>query len=131
MGKDRFGIRWNFYAVVAFILAILGQTLLSGLLLAFAVMVQHHEWLIRQTMQAFFLVLISDIISLIIGACSWSYDIPFLGTVLSITFGVIHGIISIVILIFAIIGLCNVVREKDAKVPICKYFADKAFGLDR
>ena len=40
MKKDRFGICLTFYAVLAFVLAILGQTLLGGLLLAFAILVE-------------------------------------------------------------------------------------------
>ena len=83
MKKDRFGISITFYAVLGFVFAILGQTLLGGLLLGFSIVAVQDEWLTRQTLQAFFLSLISGFVSVIIGAVSWSYRIPFLGTVLA------------------------------------------------
>ena len=112
MKKDRFGICLTFYAVLAFVLTILGQTLLGGLLLAFVILAEQDEWLIRQTMQAFFLSLISGLFG-----------------VVSVFFSAVAAILSLVILIFAVIGLVNVAKGKDAGVPLCKGFADKAFGL--
>ena len=136
MKKDRFGICLTFYAVLAFVLTILGQTLLGGLLLAFVILAEQDEWLIRQTMQAFFLSLISGIVSAFMGAFSWLCTIPILGILVSGLFGVVSvffsavtAILSLVILIFAVIGLVNVAKGKDAGVPLCKGFADKAFGL--
>ena len=129
MKKDRFGICLTFYAVLAFVLAILGQTLLGGLLLAFAILVEQDEWLIRQTMQAFFLSLVSGVVTAFINAVSWLYAVPILGAVVSGFFGIVTGIISLVILVFAIVGLVNVAKGKDAGVPLCKGLADKAFGL--
>ena len=129
MKKDRFGICLTFYAVLSFVLAILGQTLLGGLLLAFAILVEQDEWLIRQTMQAFFLSLISGVVSAFISAVSWIYAIPVLGALVSGLFGIVTSIVSLIILIFAIIGLVNAAKGKDAGVPLCKGFADKAFGL--
>lgn len=86
------------------------------------------EWLTRQTLQAFFLSLISGFVSVIIGAVSWSYRIPFLGTVLSGIFGIITALVTLVILILALIGLLNVIRGEDANVPFCRGLADKVFG---
>ena len=59
MRKDRFNICISFYAVLAFVLAILGQTLLCGMLLGFVIVIQKDEWLTKQVMQAFFLGLSS------------------------------------------------------------------------
>lgn len=63
MRKDRFNICISFYAVLAFVLAILGQTLLCGMLLGFVIVIQKDEWLTKQVMQAFFLALVESIIS--------------------------------------------------------------------
>ena len=41
MRKDRFNICISFYAVLAFVLAILGQTLLCGMLLGFVIAVSY------------------------------------------------------------------------------------------
>ena len=51
MRKDRFNICISFYAVLAFVLAILGQTLLCGMLLGFVIVIQKDEWLTKQVMQ--------------------------------------------------------------------------------
>ena len=129
MKKDRFGICITFYAALAFVLAILGQTLLGGLLLGFVIVVEKDEWLTRQTMQAFFLSLVSGIVQVVVGFLYWSYRIPFIGGILSTIFGVITSIISLVLIVFAIIGLVNAVKGKDAGVPGLKTLSEKAFGL--
>ena len=130
MRKDRYGICFTFYATLAFVLVILGQTLLSGLLLGFAILAEQDEWLIRQTMQAFFLCLVRGVVSGIAGAFSgfW-YTIPFIGSFLSGLIGVVTGLLSLVIFIFALIGLVHVAGGKDAGIPVLAHFADKAFGL--
>jgi hypothetical protein len=129
MKKDRFGICIPFYAVLAFVLAMLGQTLLGGLLLGFVIVVEKDEWLTRQTMQAFFLSLVSGVVQVIVGVISWSYRIPLVGSVISTIFGFVTSIISLILLIFAIIGLVNVIKGKDAGIPGLKALAEKAFGL--
>lgn len=82
MKKGTFGIKLSFYAVLAFVLAFLGQTLLLGLLLGFVIVAEKDEWLTRQTMQAFFLTIAVSVIqgalSLISKLFSW---IPTLGSI--------------------------------------------------
>ena len=130
MRKDRNGLCFTFYAVLAFVLAILGQTLLSALLLGFAIVAEQDEWLIRQTMQAFFLCLVRGVITGITGAVSgmW-YAIPFVGSFVSGLLAVVSGLISLVVFVFALIGLVHVAGGKDAGLPVLTHFADKAFGL--
>ena len=43
--------------------------------------------------------------------------------------GVVTGLLSLVIFIFALIGLVHVAGGKDAGIPVLAHFADKAFGL--
>ena len=58
MRKDKFGICFNFYAVLGFVLALLGHTTLALLLLGFVIVVHQDQWLTIQVMQAFFLSLV-------------------------------------------------------------------------
>ena len=51
--KSAFGICYWFYTVTAFLLAVLGQTLLCGVLLCFVIAPEQNEWLNRQCIQAF------------------------------------------------------------------------------
>ena len=116
MRKDRFNICISFYAVLAFVLAILGQTLLCGMLLGFVIVIQKDEWLTKQVMQAFFLALVESIISCVTNIFSGLYAIPILGIAFSGIVGLISGILSFLLLI---IGL----------IAIASKLANKAFGL--
>ncbi len=129
MRKDRFGICLSFYAVIAFVFTILGQTTLGAMLLGFVILVQQDEWLTRQVMQAFLLTLCYSLLSAVLSLFQFLYSIPILGAVVSSVIGFVSGIIWLVLLIFALIALFNVAKGKDAGVPLCKSFADKAFGL--
>lgn len=129
MRKDNFGICFNFYAVIGFVLAILGQTTLAFLLLGFVILVHKDQWLTMQAMQAFFLSIISGIVSTIIGIISPIYQIPIIGLLISGLFGIVVSVISLIVLIFAIIGISKTAKGEDANIPIMKTFAEKAFGL--
>lgn len=131
MRKDNFGICLSFYAVLAFVLAMLGYTTLVALLLGFVIVVHKDQWLSMQVMQAFFLSIISGLVSIIIDIISPVYSIPIIGAIISGLFGVVTSVISLVILVFAIIGISKVAKEQDANLPIVKTFAEKAFGLVR
>ena len=118
MRKDRFNICISFYAVLAFVLAILGQSLLCGMLLGFVIVIQKDEWLTKQVMQAFFLALVESIISCVTNIFSGLYAIPILGIAFSGIVGLISGILSFLLLIIGLIAIGKV-----SKV------ANKAFGL--
>lgn len=138
MKKDQYGISIIFYAVLAFALVILGQTLLGGLLLGFVIVVHKDNWLTRQVMQAFFLSLVSGFMSVIFGLfydlAGLTYKIPFVGSYIqqytaSLTNGVISflsGIVDLAVLVFAIIGLLKVMKAAEAKLPVLHGLANKA-----
>lgn len=126
IGKGKLGVTYKFYAVLALVLAIFGQTFLTGVLLGFVLLVEKDEWTSRQCMQALFLTLFVDavnwIISLGTGVINLVYDyIPWLNW----TAGLIVIIITIV---FALIGISNVLKGKDAGIPQLSNWAYKAFG---
>lgn len=129
MGKGRFGVVLTFYAILAFVLAFLGQTLLCGLLMLFVIAAEQNEWASKQVMQAFFMALLSAVISSVFGIFDVFNAIPFLGSIISTIFSVIEGAVSIVLLVFEIIGIVNVCKGKDANVPVFSGLAGRAFGL--
>lgn len=141
MKKDQYGISLTFYAVLAFALVILGQTLLGGLLLGFVIVVQKDEWLTRQTMQAFFLSLVSGFMSVIFGLfydlAALTYKIPFVGGYIqqytaSITNGIIgflSDLVSLVVLVFAVMAIVKVKKAAEAKIPVLHGWANKACGV--
>lgn len=129
MQKGKYGIYLWFYAALAFILAILGQTLLCGLLLGFVLIAERDEWLTRQAIQAFCLCFVSAIVNVVLGILDPLERIPFVGGVFTTIFGVISGVVGLLVLIFSIIALVNVCKGKDAGVPLARNFANRAFGF--
>ena len=130
MEKGKFGVVLAFYAVLAFVLAFLGQTLLCGLLLLFVIGAEKNEWVSKQVMQAFFLLLLSSVISSVFGAFSSVFSaIPILGSIIATIIRVVEGIISLALLVFEVLGIVNVCKGKDANVPVFSDLAGKAFGL--
>lgn len=129
MQKGKYGIILGFYPTVAFILAILGQTLLCGLVLAFVIVAEQNEWASKQAIQAFCLSLFSGIITVITSSLSVLSVIPFIGAAVIGIFGFISGIISLCILIISIIAITKVVKGKDANIPLANKFANWAYGL--
>ena len=135
MKKGTFGIKLSFYAVLAFVLAFLGQTLLLGLLLGFVIVAEKDEWLTRQTMQAFFLTIAVSVIqgalSLISKLFSW---IPTLGSisvgsVVSALFGWINWAVSVAARVFIIIAVIKVAKGNEANIPVFASLANRAYGI--
>ena len=135
MKKGTFGIKLSFYAVLAFVLAFLGQTLLLGLLLGFVIVAEKDEWMTRQTMQAFFLTIAVSVIqgalSLISKLFSW---IPTLGSIsvgsiVSALFGWINWAVSVAALVFIIIAVIKVAKGNEANIPVFASLANRAYGI--
>ena len=122
MQKGKFGVCLWFYAVLAFVLAFLGQTLLCGLLLGFVILAEKNEWLSKQVMQAFFLTLASSLVGSVLDILNVFRSIPFVGNGIT-------GLVSLIILVFCIIAITKVVKEQDAGLPLVSKLANRAFGL--
>ena len=128
MEKGKFGVRLSFYAVAAFIFAILGYSTALILLAGVVIVGEKDEWAGRQVIQAICLQFVSGIISTFFGLFSFFYSIPIFGAVWGTVVGVVESIISLIILIFAIIGLVKVAKGKEAGVPLADKFANWAYG---
>ena len=121
MQKGKYGVCLWFYALVAFILAFLGQVLLGGLLLGFVIVAEKNEWLTRQVIQAFFLTIIVSVINAVLDLL----NIFAIGVV----FNVISTIVSIVVLVFVIIAMVKVVKGQEANMPLLSKLANRAYGI--
>lgn len=128
MQKGKFGICYWFYAVTAFVLAFLGQTLLAGLLLGFVIVAERDDWAVKQTMQAFLLSLVTGVIGNVFGIFNFGI-IPVIGGVINTIIGVIKGIVALLVLVCVIIGIIRTARGQDAKIPLMSALADRAFGI--
>lgn len=128
MEKGKYGVRLSFYAVAAFIFAILGYSTALILLAGVVIVGEKDEWAGRQVIQAVCLQFVSGVISAFFGLFSFFYSIPFIGTVWGTIVSVVESVIAIIILIFAIIGLVKVAKGKEAGVPLAERFANWAYG---
>lgn len=129
MQKGKYGIQLSFYAVLGLILAFLGQTLLCGLLLGFVILAEKDQWAARQTMQAFFVSLFMALVREVLSILNIFQDIPFVGAAFTTIFNIIEGVISLLVLIFLIIGLVRVVKGQDAGIPLMSKLANRAYGI--
>ena len=129
MQKGKYGICYWFYAALAFILAFLGQILLSGLLLGFVIVAEKDEWLTKQVMQAFFLSICSSLIHGILSIFDFVNQVPILSTIFSVVFGIIEGLISLLVLVCVIIGIIRSIKGQNANIPGFSTLADRAFGI--
>ena len=130
MQKGKYGICLWFYAVLGFILAFLGQTLLCMLLLGFVIVAEKNDWLTKQVMQALFLSLFSGIANLIFNSIHSFWNSTFyFSTTVGVLTGVLSALVGLLVLIFVIIGIIISVKGSPAGIPIFSKLANRAFGL--
>ncbi len=128
MKKGNLGVVLPFYGVLAFILAILGQTFLCGLLVALVLVVEKDETTGKTVIQAFSIVLLSTIISMLISIFNPIFAIPFVGVILANIADIIEGLFDLAILIFAIMGLFKAKSGEAFELPLVGKFASWAYG---
>ncbi len=139
MRKGVLGIKLNFYAVVAFLLAIIGQWLPAFLVLAFVMVVEKDEWTTRQCMQAAFLGFITLIAVAIEGFSatlssffySFSWTSANIGNIFDLVFSILAWLVRILVLVLGILGLAKAAKGQEANTPIVASYADKAYGRMR
>ena len=129
MRKGVFGLTYAFYAALAFILALLGRTILCVLLLGFIIASEKDEWAVRQVIQAVFLSAIASIVSVVLNLLNIFAWVPLLGTAISAIISFVTGLISLIVLILVIVALTRVIKEQEANVPLAAKFAKWAYGL--
>ena len=69
--KGELGLRLTWMATLAFVLCILGQTLLLGLFLALVLVKERNEWLSRQVLAAFLLGIVESLLGVVGSAVSF------------------------------------------------------------
>ena len=135
MEKGAFGFKLSTYAVLAFVLAFLGQTTLLALLLGFVIVTEKNEWLTRQTMQAFFLTIglsvLGGALDMVYQLFSWipSFGFISISAIVSTLFDWIEWGVDVAALVFIILALFKVMKGGEAKIPLVATFANKAYGI--
>lgn len=133
MQKGKFGVSLNVYAIIAFVLALLNQTVLGGLLLFFVLVYEKDEWTTRQCMQAFFLSLLYKLFIVVVAVLYGinyflSYIYFMFGNIFSVLSGAILVAGAITLLVFNILGIVRAAKAEEAALPWLNTLAYKAFG---
>jgi hypothetical protein len=129
MEKGKFGIRMCFYTTLAFILAYLGYSTALFLLAGVVIFVEQNEWAGRQVIQAICLCIVQNLVSTLLNILDPVYKIPVLGTVWGVVDSLVASILSILVLVFCIIGIVKNVKGKEANIIGASKFADWAYGV--
>lgn len=126
MKKGRFGIVLSCYAILAFLCAVLKLPLLCALILGFVLFAEKEEWAGRQTLQAFFLsvtvVFFTETVPWLVSLVS----LPYVSRFFSIAAAVLSVLVYIAAIVFSILGILRVMKDKEANLPL---FADIAYRV--
>lgn len=131
MKQGKFGLCLAFYAVLAFVLALLKQPLLCGLLLGFVLLAEGDRWAVRQVLQGFILSLVSTfflettytLVSILVPH-SFGFFYDFVYGVLR----VVSVLVYAGLLVLCVMAILRVCRDQDANIPLLSSLAYRAFG---
>lgn len=133
--QGKFGLCLAFYAILAFVLALLQQPLLCGALLAFVLLAEGDRWTVRQVLQGFMLSLIVNFFSNITYMVGSFVSLPF-----NLLFGWDHYsfhdavqrafsfIVYVGALVLAVMAVLRLCREQEANVPLLSNLAYRIMG---
>lgn len=137
MEKGKLGIRLSVYAVLAFILAAFGLYLGIIGLLAVVLIAEKDEWAGRQVLQALMLCLLPSVVGIFFhvfdfmdwfGWASYGSAVYTISSIWSRFNSVINWLVNIAVYVFALIGILNVSKGKEAGIPVFSSFANWAYG---
>ena len=137
MEKGKFGISMAFYAVLGFILAVLGYSTGLFLLAGVVIFVEKNEWASRQIIQAICLMMVSSIIAeafTLLGCINWTSWASYgsgtyaLYSAWSKFRDVVNYGMDIVVFLFGLLAILKVAKGKEAGVPLASKFANWAYG---
>lgn len=114
-----------YIAILAFLMALFGQTLICTLIMLVAIFYERDEWLGRQTIQAFLLCVVSALLPNLFQLTLSSLGLYAITTAISVAAFVLWLLSAI----FSIIAIARCLREQDADIPIASSFAYKAYGF--
>lgn len=136
MTKGKFGLNLAAIAILAFVLGFFELSIALVLLVGFAALAEKDEWLTRQTLQALFLYLGYKVVVVVVGwffsllneVFSWFSAIGVMNV-----FSDIHDVFSLILyilfLLLTILAIVNLLRKKDAGIPLASHLADYAMGI--
>lgn len=129
MEKGKFGIKMCFYTALAFVLAYLGYSTILFMIAGVVIFVEKDEWAGRQVIQAIGLCFLGTLVRTILSIFDPIARIPMLGTMWNVGTGMINSVVSIVVLVFCLVGLLNNLKGKEANIIGLSKLSGWAYGI--
>ncbi len=127
MEKGKFGVRMSFYTVTAFILAYLGYSTVLFLLAGVVILLEKNEWAGRQVIQAICLCVVENVVNSVLAIMNPLYRIPIITNVWGVVDDLIGSVLSILVLVFCIVGILKNLKGQEADIIGASKFADWAY----
>lgn len=131
MKKGSSGIRLGYLAALCFLFMMVDQILPCVLIMLYAVIVEKDEWLGRQSLQAVFLNVSITVVTWIITNLTAVVPMDWGGLVkaLGIAMRVLDVGKFLILGLFGLIGAANVLRGREANIPVFSQIACKAYDM--
>lgn len=129
MEKGKFGVRMCFYTVSAFLLAYLGYSTVLFLLAGVVILVEQNEWAGRQVIQAICLCVVENLVNQVLHILNPLYRIPLLSSVWGVVVDLIGSVLSILVLVFCVVGILKTMKGQEADIIGASKLADWAYGI--
>ena len=136
MTKGKFGLNLAAIAILTFVLGFFELSIALVLLVGFAALVEKDDWLTRQTLQGLFLFLGYKVVVVAVG---WFFSLLnevfswFNAIVVMTVFNDIHDVFKLIVfvlfLLLTIMAIVNLLRSKDAGIPLAGHLADYTMGI--
>ena len=129
MRKGRFGIVLCLYPILAFACVIIGQPILCALVFGVALFAERDEWASRQTLQALVLCAVTELaqsVLLYVVDLFPKYITAF--RLLGILLNILSGVIYLGAIVFSILAILRVMKDREADLPLVADLAFRAFG---
>lgn len=143
MKKGKLGIAYAFYAIAAFVFAYFTDITPLLLLLGLVLLVEEDNWTTKMCVQAVGVIAIRLAVSVVFNVLRWpvnwigqfitDYESSFYDftNVYDKILYFMDEAVDVAILVFTVIAILNLIKEKDAKFPIAEKIADMAMGQGR
>lgn len=129
MRKGRFGIVLCLYPILAFACVIVDQPILCALVFGFALFAERDEWASRQSLQALILCAATELLrSVLLYVVDFFPNYVSAFYYLTILLNVVSGVIYLVAIVFSILAILRVMKDREADLPLLSDLALRAFG---
>ena len=129
MKKGKFGIVLPAYAILAFIMVMLGWTIPCGVITLLAIFVEKDEQTGKLCLEAFAFSIVISILNSLVTVPYLFTSIPLIGGAIAAVFGVLQFIINLAAFILSIWAISRIAKNIEPNLPLVSTLAAAAYGI--